>query len=205
MKLLPAFTISAVLFTFLAVSPLSAQKLNFKKGDFKALKGESRVNVEFVYDTSVGKFDKEADYVAEKVAEKNKDEKGSGDAWKVNWEADRKERFEPKFYELFNERSETNGFEAFRFDDAKYTFIIKTTHLEPGWNVGVMRRSAHINVEITLVETASRDKILGKAIMEKVPGRDAFGYDFDTGYRIQEAYALTGKILVKYLMKKVFK
>ncbi len=181
-----------------------AQKLKFDKGDFKELKGQKEVNVSFEYDMSVGKFDKEADYVAEKVAEKNEDERGTGDAWKEKWITDRKDKYEPKFFELFNIGLEKNKFEGYTNDNAKYTFVIRTTHLEPGWNVGVMRRSAHINVEIELIETGSGKKV-GIASMEKVPGRDAFGYDFDTAYRVQEAYALTGKILAKYLAKKVLK
>ena len=41
--------------------------------------------------------------------------------------------------------------------------------------------------------------------MKKVPGRDVWGFDFDTGKRLEEAYAMTGKIFGKYLNKKVFK
>ena len=183
-----------------------AQKPNIYKGDFSALKGEENINVKFTYeDMSVGKFDKEADYLAEKVADKNKDEAGEGDAWKAKWIDDREFRFEPKFFELFNEYGKDNGFEGGEFDDAKYTLVINTYHTEPGFNVGVMRRPAHINVDIQLVETAAMDKALGKLKMEKVPGRDAWGFDFDTGYRLQESYAVVGKVLAKYFTKKVYK
>ena len=196
---------SFILVFLVGIVSVNAQKVQVKKGDFDALKGQTELNVEFKYETSVGKFDKEADYLAEKVAEKNEDEAGAGDAWKAKWLADRTERFEPKFFELFNAYKKKTGLEANDYGNAKYTLVFNTTHTEAGWNVGVMRKSAHINAELTLVETANPDKVLGQAIMEKVPGRDAFGYDFDSGYRLQEAYALTAKVFAKYLEKKVMK
>lgn len=179
-----------------------AQKTKVYEGNFKALKGETMVNVEYDYsNTSVGKFDKEQDYLDEKVQEKNEEESGSGDSWLIKWKSDREERFEPKFEELMNEYLSKDGVKVGKYPDAKYTLILKTTHTEPGWNVGVMRKSAHINADIWLVETGSEDA-LGKMEMRKVPGRDAWGLDFDTGYRLQEAYAKCGKSLAKYLSKK---
>lgn len=183
-------------------SALFAQKVKVYEGDFKALKGEKMINVEYDYSTtSVGKFDKEQDYLDEKVKEKNEDEPGTGDSWLIKWKSDREERFEPKFEELMNEYLGGEGIKVGKYPDAKYTIILNTTHTEPGWNVGVMRQSAHINADIWLVETGS-ENALGKMEMKKVPGRDAWGLDFDTGYRLQEAYAKCGKSLAKYLTKK---
>ena len=181
-----------------------AQKTKVYDGSFDALKGEKKLNVVYDYSKmSVGDFDTETAYLEEKSAERNKDAAGSGDAWVEAWKADRKNKFEPKFEELFNEYMSGNGMKCGNYPDAKYTLILKTTHTEPGWNVGVMRKSAHINADLWLVETGNMDKVLGKMSMEKVPGRDAWGMDFDTGYRLQESYALTGKTFAKYLDKKV--
>ena len=184
-------------------SPLFAQKAKVYEGNFKALKGEKMINVEYDYsNTSVGKFDKEQDYLDEKVKEKNEEEAGTGDSWLIKWKSDREERFEPKFEELMNEYLGEEGIKVGKYPDAKYTIILKTTHTEPGWNVGVMRKSASIDTDIWLVETG-KDNALGKLALNKVPGRDAWGLDFDTGYRLQEAYAKCGKSLAKYLTKKV--
>ncbi|MGJ7031130.1 hypothetical protein GGU45_001623 [Niabella hirudinis] len=35
--------------------------------------------------------------------------------------------------------------------------------------------------------------------MDNAPGRDAMGVDFDTSWRISEAYAKAGKSLSKYI------
>ena len=197
------FSLSALICLLFTTQGVS-QKVDVFEGKLKFLKGQEKLNVKYVYDNmSVGKFDKEEDYIAEKTADKNKDEAGTGDEWARKWVDDREARFEPKFEELFNKHLEDDGLKIGRHEDAQYTLILKTTHTEPGFNVGVMRRPAHINVEAWFVETANMDKVEGKVRMKKVPGQDAMGFDFDTGLRLQEAYAKTGKALGKYLAKKV--
>jgi hypothetical protein len=195
--------IFAFLFQVLPFS-LHAQKVKDIEGSFNALKGQKKVNVSYVYDNmGVGKFDKEADYVNEKVAEKNEDEAGSGDEWARKWVDDREARFEPKFEELMTEYLKDHGMVIGRYPDADYTLIVETTFTEPGFNVGVMRKPAFINLEIKLVKTSSMKKPVGKCTIKNIPGRDAMGFDFDTGYRLQESYAKGGKTFAKYLDKKV--
>ena len=80
-----------------------------------------------------------------------KKEAGTGDSWAIKWVEDREARFEPKFEELFNKHLEDDGVKLGRYPEAQYTLILKTTHTEPGFNVGVMRRPAHINVEVSVV------------------------------------------------------
>ncbi|HPA30616.1 MAG TPA: hypothetical protein PLV14_03385, partial [Bacteroidia bacterium] len=124
------------------------------------LKGETKLNV--VYDYSnmgVGSFAKEEEYVAKKTREYNANEPGRGDSWAKSWVADRKNRFEPSFVELFNKKSPILIGE---FPDAKYTMKVSTTFTEPGFNVYVTRKNASINLEITVYETANPDKPICK-------------------------------------------
>jgi len=199
----------AILFILFLMLPLlsEAQKLKVFEGNLDALKGEKELHIQYDYsDMTVGKYSEEK-YVDKKVKEKNKDEAGEGDTWHGKWVADRSERFEPKFEELINKflDGKIKAGSDEDYADAKYTLIVKTTHTEPGWNVGVSRRPAHINVEYWIVETANRETVKAKARMEKIPGQDAMGFDFDTGLRLQEAYAKAGKELGKFLTKKVLK
>ena len=39
--------------------------------------------------------------------------------------------------------------------------------------------------------------------INKVPGRDAMGFDYDTGVRIEEAYAKAGKSIGKFIDKEI--
>jgi len=190
-------------FLFLS-NPSDAQKIKLLSGDLDFLEGQTELMVEYVYDgMAVGKFDKEEDYIEKKVADYNKKEDGKGDEWLENWKADRTERFEPKFEELMNNYLDSKDVNVGQDNlDAPYTIILKTDFTEPGFNVGVMRKPAMIDVTITFVETQNPENEMAVISMKKVPGQGAMGYDFDTGFRLQEAYAKCGKSLAKFLLKK---
>ncbi len=182
-----------------------AQKIT-QKGDLSALKGAKRIQLVYEYDKMrVGKYVNEDQYISERVAQRNEKEPGSGDKWKEAWYDDRERRFEPKFDELFNKYVQKYDLEAGKdYTDAPIKAIVRTTFTEPGFNVGVMRKPASIDAEIVFVDNKT-GKQLGKLTVLKVPGKDAMGYDFDTGVRIQEAYAVLGKSTAKHLAKKVLK
>ena len=185
-----------------------AQKMTMESGSFEALKSAEIINVEYNYDNmSVGKFENEQDYIAKKVTEYNKNEAGSGDRWRESWVNDRASRFQPSFEEEMNNMflSKSVPTKVKQDQAATYTFIVHTTFTEPGYNIGVSRMNAYINLEIDLVETANPGVALAKMTMIKSPGRDAMGFDFDTGYRIQEAYAKAGKELAYYIWKNYYK
>ena len=187
----------ALCLTLLA-SFTNAQHVKLLEGSIDALKNEKDITVEFTYnDMRVGKYDKEVDYVNEKKADYNKKEPGKGDTWAKNWEADRKYRYEPKFNELFEKYAEMTVKPG-----AKYTLIFNTNFTEPGFNIGISRKSAQINGEATIVETANKSKVIAKIRIEKAPGNSFWsGNDFDTGDRISECYATAGKGLGKFIKK----
>lgn len=194
MKILKAF---GVLFMVATSMNLSGQKIKLIEGDLSLLKGEQKINTEFTYDDmKVGKFDKEADYVADRTASLNKKEPGRGDTWAKAWVTDRKDRFEPKFNELLQENSKMTIAK-----DAKYTLIFKTMTTEPGFNIAIQRKNAEINGEFWIVETANKDKVVAKATVQKALGRTFGGFDFDTGTRLSEAYADAGKAVGRFISK----
>lgn len=186
---------------------VNAQKIKLVSGNLNFLKGQEILKVVYNYDDmSVGKFDNEEDYIAKKVKDYNDDEPGKGDKWREAWFNDRADRFQPKFEELINKYLESSGvIISAASKDAKYTMILKTTFTEPGYNIGISRRPARINTDVIFIETGNPDKELAKIEITKSPGSGAWGADFDSGYRIQEAYAKCGKELGQYLSKKAFK
>ncbi|MEO6721696.1 MAG: hypothetical protein ABIN67_15110 [Ferruginibacter sp.] len=174
-----------------------AQKLKLTDGDLSVLKDQTSINFEFTYDNmSVGKFDKEKDYIEKKTGDYNKKEDGRGDAWAKSWVNDRKERFEPKFIELFTKASEMSESKT-----AKYTLIFKTTSTEPGYNIVIKRKNAQVDGIVEIVETANKKKVIATISVDNALGRTFGGYDYDTGLRIAEAYADAGKALGKYIKK----
>lgn len=184
--------LAASLFITLAAT---AQKIKKTQGDFTPLKSEKSINIEFKYDgLAVGKFKNEAEYVTKKTEEYNKKEAGKGDKWATDWKGDRPRAYEPQFIEQFVEKSGLKNEK-----NAKYTLIFQTTFIEPGFNVGAWRKNASINATATIVETANPNNILAVINIDNAPGRDAMGFDYDTSWRISEAYAKAGKSLANYI------
>jgi hypothetical protein len=196
-KLTSFFTLVAL---FLAVQHSFAQKLKITQGDLNPISGETSLNVVYQYNPmGVGKFDREADYLAKKKTEYNEKEAGRGDKWEQSWIADRQERFEPQFEELFNKHAK--NLQVGSNPSAKYTLVVKTTFTEPGFNVYVTRKNARIDGEIWLVATSDQSNPLAIISFVNAPGRTFGGFDYDTGTRIQEAYAALGKSIARMLSK----
>jgi len=182
---------------------MQAQKMKKTEGSIDPLKGEKALRIEFHYaDMEVGKNLTEEEYIERKVTEYNEKEAGSGDKWRESWVNDRERRFEPKFIELFNKNTEKIGLVGTTDGAASYTLTVHTYYTEPGFNVGVVRKPAHIHVKYTITKSGS-DKVVAEYDQQKVPGADAMGYDFDTGSRIAESYAKAGKEFGKMLTKEL--
>ncbi|MFT4094705.1 MAG: hypothetical protein QM640_13830 [Niabella sp.] len=185
-----------LLFCSLVFSAVTyGQKIKLISGNADVLKNETTINIEFTYDhLSVGKFKNEADYIAKKREEYNKKEAGKGDKWAESWVSDRSRAYEPQFIEQFTEKTKLKADK-----NAKYTLIFHTTFIEPGFNVGAWRKNAYIDAEVTIVETTNRDATVAVIDIDNAPGRDAMGFDYDTSWRISEAYAKAGKSLAKFM------
>jgi hypothetical protein len=195
-KLMATLAIVAIF----ALQPAFAQKFKIKEGSLEAIKGMSEMNLRFDYSQmSVGKFKTEAEYVEKKKGEYNKKEDGKGDKWEKDWIADRTERYAPQFTELFNKSS--NNIKVGEYPKEKYTLVVKTTKTEPGYNIAISRKNAELSGEILVVETANPGTVVLRMTFEKALGRSFGGYDYDTGFRIQEAYADLGKALGRYMDK----
>lgn len=198
---------SIILMIFVSLVFLAqAQKIKLVSGNLTFLKGEKAINLQYYYDNvKVGDMD-ESKYIKKKVTEYNAKEPGKGDKWLENWKNDRKTRYEPKFEELFNKYLEEVNTKAKEGDaTAQYTLLIKTKMIEPGFNVGVVRRPAKIDVEVEISAAGSPENKLAELTIFDVPGADAMGFDFDSGERISEAYAKLGKALAKYIIKNTVK
>lgn len=194
---------SVLIILALLISSSIFAQTQAKKGNYKFLKGESSLNIQYEYsDMTVGKNLTEEEYVNENVAERNEDEAGKGDKWKEGWISSRNDRYEPKFESLLNKSMEKTGITATEDSDSKYTLIVKTTYTEPGFNIGVMKKPAYVNYELTFIETET-EKEVANYILEKVPGSQAMGGDFDVGSRIAESYAKSGKMLGSYIAKNL--
>lgn len=191
-----------LLFILGTAASVSAQKIKMESGDLSFLKGQTELNIQYDYSNfAVGKFATEEAYKTKRIEELNKKEAGRGDSWEQSWERDKTERFPNKFEELFDKGLSNKLHAVQNNENATYTLIVKTTFIEPGFNVGAMRKNAYVSFEYIFVETADPSKVLAKLVQNQVPGAQFGGYDFDTGTRISESYAKGGKMLAAYLAK----
>lgn len=191
----------------LMVMGLNAQKLKTVEGSPNVIKGDKNIAVVFTYDNlKVGKME-EADYIKREIAEREEKEPGTGEKWAKAWGNDKKDRYPEKFIELFNK------FGGELFDakivpgssNSKYTMKVNTSWIEPGFNVGVMRKPALTNQEIVICETSNPDVIIHKLTILKSTGTGAAGYDFDAGFRIRESFAKAAKEYAQFIYKKHIK
>ena len=183
------------------------QKIKTIEGKPNCIEADKNINIIFTYENlKVGKME-EAAYVKREIAERDEKEVGTGDKWANKWKQDQIERYPTKFIELFNNYAE-DLFSAKVIpgsQSAKYTIKVNTPFIEPGFNVGVMRKPAKTNHIITIYETAKPDVIIHKLEIIASPGSGAAGYDFDAGFRIQESFAKAAKEYAKFIHKKHIK
>lgn len=201
MKKIITMSILAALM-FVANSSLTAQRATeAKKGDYSCMEGIKTVNVIFVYDgMTVGKNLTEAEYVAEKVAEKNEKKAGSGDEWRKAWEKGKLTVYEPGFAAAFTKKiGKKLGIVASVGNDAPITIIVKTTRLEPGFNAHVVKRRAAIDMEMSFVDTDNHDNVHSTVFMNNLQGGD--GYSVSD--RVMAAYRGAGWRLAQYISKSL--
>lgn len=194
-----------VLLLFITMTSLaSAQKMKVTLGDFKFLKGEKELNL--VMDYSSMKFYKENMDEAAYIKKREKDILDSGkdrtevEKWKTDWEHSKKETFVQKFLASMNKNSSINTSE--NNPNARYTLIVETVWIYPGWYGGVMRQPSKVTTVLKFVETANPDLVLLEITSKEAPGDNYVGIA-NNNDRIAESYAKTSKSLAKLLRRKV--
>lgn len=199
--------VTILVFAFLITSSLVAQKMKVEQGGFDFLKGQKEVNVEFSYDnmTLLKKNISNDDYVKEHSAELEEKSPGKGKTWEKSWVAARELIYAPKFLELMNRYLYEDHGTKFgeELTEAKYTLIVETVWVFPGWDAGVMKQPAKVTTQLKFVETANRDNVVLEVSSKNAPG-DQWGSSFKNEDRIGEGYAKTGKSFAKMLEKKAY-
>lgn len=202
MKKILSVAVTALLLT---TTNVNAQK--FTEGDDKLtfLKGETSLNIEYDYkNMMVGKITEE-DYKKDKIEDFNKKQPGKGERWAEKWVASRESVYEPMFEELINKilfKGKTNMVAGKKQAAAKYTLVVRTVMMEPGFNAVVMKVDPSCNYEFEFVENATK-KVVAKAELKRVMGvvMNDNDWAFDPSNRIKECYAKAGKVWGKKLVK----
>jgi hypothetical protein len=187
---------------------MMSQDMEVVTGDFGFLKDQKEINVEFDYSkmTLMKEKKTEAQYVEDRAKELNDDKKGVGDIWKKKWNPSKELIWNPKFLELINVVLLKDDKEVSYQEDlnaAKYTLIVETVWVYPGWDAGIMKQPAKVSTNLKFVETANKSNVLLEISSENAPG-DQWGNNYSNESRIGEGYAKTAKSLAKMLLKKAY-
>lgn len=197
-KILFRYLITTVFLAFVAVS-VSAQKRELVQGSLNGLKAQKSYNIEFTYDDIiVGKHVPEKQYLEDKRQKWNELERGKGDDFVENWFNARERLYEPAFIVSFEK------FAHVKLEDerAPYTLILKTRHIEGGWNLGIATHGGEMSGELWIVETADPKKVVAIITLFECRGKDAYGGDFEMPGRIRSAYESAGKWLGEFIRRK---
>ncbi|MBJ2173130.1 hypothetical protein JBL43_02695 [Aureibaculum sp. A20] len=198
--------IAIVLAFLLTASVIHSQKIKIEAGNFDFIKGQKEINVEFVYDNMTLMKEKMTndEYVAKRSADLEGKSKGKGKVWEKKWNSSNEFIWNPKFLELINKYLDKEGVDFEEgLSDAKYTLIVETVWLYPGWDAGIMKQKAKVTTNLKFVETSNRDNVLVEVSSKDAPG-DQWGNNYSNESRLGEGYAKTGKTLAKLILKKVF-
>ena len=198
--------LSIILLLF-CTTVMVAQKAKVQEGDWKNLKGITKFNLVFDYSNlEIPKYDNEEEFLKDKMQKREEKKKGDGERFKKSWFADREDRYEPKFIESFNKRWKNNEVEVGKdLSDAEYTIKVHTTFMYAGYNVGVVRQNSKIDAVLSVYKNDDPNTVLFKVKYTRAEGNGAFGNDYDSGYRISEAYAKLAKTFAAHLKKKTKK
>jgi len=175
------------------------QSIKRTSGSLSFLKSVNVIGVTFTYDNMrVGKLAEE-EYVSKKMSEYNKKRDGLGDEWKVSWIGDRESKFEPKFLELFSKYIGDKDL-LVNNSGSEYEIVVNADFIEPGFNVGVARKNASIDLTCRFIKKTDGSEI-AVIIVKDASANNFWGGDFDIGFRVQESFAKAGRELAKFMIK----
>jgi hypothetical protein len=191
----------AILFLMFSLVTVTAQAKRAKlvEGSIDALKDVKKMNLQFDYSRMTVTDEKTPDsiFIVNHTNELNEKEARSGNKWAKAWVSDRTRRYEPSFKSSFNREPIIRVGD---FPEEKYTLIFVPTNIEPGYNVGISRKSARLSGEALIVETANPEHVICKLSVTDAPGNAGFA-DMDSGARIKMAYYIAANMLHDYLQK----
>ena len=181
----------------------SAPMAALNSGDINALTTVKSDNIVYTYnDLGVGAFRKEEDYLNKKCEDLKKKDASSCDKFRKDWVEGRKTKFEPKFEELFTKYGEKTAFMTGvnNSTNNEVTLEVHTVFIEPGFNIGIAKKPAYIDIEFTF-----KDKT-GKALcifyIKNAVGAQMMGFDYDVTSRLVESYAKSAKMLTGVIKKE---
>ncbi|MDQ1160376.1 hypothetical protein QE422_000744 [Chryseobacterium sp. SORGH_AS 447] len=180
------------------------QKMKVTSGNFDFLKGQTELNLQMDY--SHVEFYKENMNEVEYIAKQQKDIQKAGkspdefEKWKKDWEYSKNTQFVDKFLASMNKNTDIKT--SVNNPAAKYTLIVETVWIYPGWFGGIMNQPSKLSTLLKFVETSDPSHVLLEIDSKNAPGDNFVGLP-NNNDRISEGYVKTAKTLAHMIEKKI--
>lgn len=196
-----------LLFSLIIALALNAQRIVIKSGSFSVLKDQTEVNVEFKFDNVLMMKENvtEEQYLENRkkdvLANPKRGEAG-WQKWNGEWQRYKNEEYINYFTKGLNKSYKNISFKK-DSPSSKYTLLLETNWVFPGWHGGMIVMTAEITGKIKLIETNNPSNVLAESEFNKF---DKFvnNKEIVMEYgRIAGAYESLGKYLGKEIKNEV--
>ncbi|MCQ9634658.1 hypothetical protein MP477_06775 [Chryseobacterium sp. WG23] len=186
------------------VMAFGQEKMELISGNFQALKDQTEVNVELQFENVLFMKENitEAQYLENRKKQVLENPKRGADAWKKwigEWEKYKKEDYVDHFAKGLNKSYKNISFK--KDSSAKYTLLVETKWLFPGWHGGLVVMEAQISGTIKLVETGKPSVVLAEVALNKFDKFIQSKEEVMEYERIATVYESTGRYLAKEIKK----
>lgn len=182
-----------------------SQKIENQEGDFKFLKGASKVEVKFDYSNlKLLKVNfTEEEYIADRKKQLNGKQNGVGDNWEAKWRDSRLGMWQPMFLKLLTSIATNKTNIQFVTDDStsEYMMLVDVLWIYPGWDAFMVKQKAKVTSRISIFKRSDMNTPSVTLDAIEAPG-DQFFNNFDDGLRVGEGFAKTAKTLGKMIAKE---
>lgn len=183
----------------------SQEKMKIVAGNLNVLKDQTEVNVEVEFENVLFMKENitEAQYLENRkkqVLDNPKRGQTAWNEWIVEW-GKYKNEYSDYFAKGLNKTYKNISFK--KDPSAKYTLLVETNWIFPGWHAGLTAMTAEITGKIKLIETNNPSTVLAEVELKKF---DKFvqNEEFVMEYgRIAAAYESVGRYLGKEIKKSL--
>lgn len=194
------------MFFLIIAAVINAQKMTVISGYFKTLKDQTEVNVELKFDNVLMMKENftEAQYLENRkrdlLANPKRGEAG-WQKWNGEWQRFKNEEYINYFVKGLNRSYKNITFK--KESHAKYTLLLETDWVFPGWHGGMVVMTAEISGKIKLIETNNPSVVLAEVELNKFD-KYVNNKEFVMEYgRVAGAYESIGKYLGREIKEAV--
>ncbi|HCM32867.1 hypothetical protein [Chryseobacterium sp.] len=195
-----------VFMVIMTTAAFGQEKMNLVSGGFEVLKDQTEVNVELTFEDVLFMKENitETQYLENRkkqVLDNPKRGEKAWNMWITEWERYKKEEYINYFTKGLNKTYKDILFK--KDSSAKYTLLLETKWIFPGWHAGLTMMTAEINGTVKLVETNNHSVVLAEVELNKFDrfvNNDEVVMEYG---RIAGAYESAGRYLGKKIKKSL--